>query len=520
MREDFIKGYTYVTNNIAGTTGAVRTDIWVDSINNTIEDMTKNMLKIAEEKNLQINQLQGFIAEIWHTQTYNTNATIHHSDNHAKQPDSNAYASPDIEISNKKEKLYFSSKSNKTASNSYREQAATPWERYNELRINAEKNGKSYMTFDEFLEKRDLNVDKTAKMSMYQGQGKIIPTEQLKDAQTLLTKKINSLKFNTSPTQETEIQIARYEEVLKTLTDVISDGDGNSSLPLTHKQAMALAKAAKAGAIDKELFEKCGLDINKMISAKDIVQESLTAGLSAVTLSISISIAPIIIDTVSMLIAEGEIDAELLKSGGIKSLTGSTRGFLSGSLSAAITACCKTGKLGENLIDADPLIVSSLVVITMGTIESAIKLAAGKIDKGEMARELMQMYITTIFSYVGGTALAFILKGFPLAYMLGSFVGSIIGGYLYKVNENLFLSFCIESGCTFFGLVDQNYELPQSAFDELGLEQFDFEHLEINPFQYNHFKPNRFSFNQFNYNHVEINILRRDLIGVYNIGYV
>lgn len=488
MREDFIKGYTYVTNNIAGTTGAVVANAWIDTIEEKINIMFNEMIT-ASDNNRGIEQDKGFIAEIYHTHTYNINAHIHHSTNLAERPDSHASASPDIKIINKENEVVkeYSLKYYKTPSDSHKAQTI---------------------------------LDKTTNKPKYSGQEKLIPTEHLEPARIRSRERINSLESNTFPTKKTEIQIASEKEFLKTSTDVVSDSDGNSSLPLTNKQAINWTKAAKAKNIDKELVDKCRQNITKEIPANDIVQKSLTAGLSAATLSMSISIAPIIIDTISMLIAEGEIDAELLKSGGIKSLTGSTRGFLSGSLSAAITACCKTGKLGEDLIDADPLIVSSLVVITMGTIESAIKLAAGKIDKGELARELMQMYITTVFSYVGGTALAFILKGFPLAYMLGSFVGSIIGGYLYKVGENLFLSFCIESGCTFFGLVDQNYELPQSAFDELGLEQFDFEHLEINPFQYNHFKPNRFSFNQFNYNHVEINILRRDLIGVYNIGYV
>ncbi len=70
---------------------------------------------------------------------------------------------------------------------------------------------------NEFLEERGLKNDETAKMSMYLGQGKLIPTEQLNEAKELLTRKILTLKGNTAPTSETAIQIARYEEVLALL---------------------------------------------------------------------------------------------------------------------------------------------------------------------------------------------------------------------------------------------------------------------------------------------------------------
>lgn len=521
MKADFREGYSYAVQNLSGTEGAALADAWIDSINETVEQMTKDMLDTAGRKNLDIDYLQGFMAEIWHTHTFNASSAIHRSGNQAIQPDVNTFGSADIRIQDTAGKTIseLSLKSYGTASGSYREQAATPWERYNELRNNAEKNGKTYKTYDEFLSERGLRNDENAKMSMYLGQGKLIPTEQLEQARALLSKKVLSLKGNTAPTPETAIQIARYEEVLKTLTDIVSDGKGNSSLQLTHKQAMELAKAAKQGHIDDELLKECGLDIKRLVTSKDITQEALSAGLSAAALSMVFSVAPIVINAISMLISEGEIDPERLKQGGTDAITGTAKSFLSGTLSAAITACCKTGKLGESLVDANPMAVSALVVVAIGTIESALKLATGRIDEKEMARELMQMYVTSAFSYAGGTILAAVFDGFPLAYMIGSFVGGLIGGLLYKATERIFLSFCISSGCTFFGLVEQNYRLPQSVFDDLGLEQFDFERLQFDEFHFDRFEPDKFIVDGFAYQKFGITVLRRDLIGVYSIGF-
>ena len=221
-----------------------------------------------------------------------------------------------------------------------------------------------------------------------------------------------------------------------------------------------------------------------------------------------------------MLISSGEIDVECLKEGGASALPASARSFLCGSITAALNTSCQTGKLGEALVGADPMVISTLVVVTIGTICSALKLASGKISKAQMAHEIMQMYVTTAFSYAGGVALAALCEGFPFSYMIGSFIGGIVGGFIYSVTEKLFMSFCIDSGCTFFGLVDQNYTLSERVIEELGLEQFNFEKMTIEQFEYDTFSVGKFSLDTFEYDKFGIEILRRDLIGVYRVGYV
>lgn len=515
MSIDFERGYKYVLDNVGGAIGADISQTWIDSINQNVENMTQDMLSTAQAKNLDVDRLQGFMAEIWHTHTFNANATIHHSSSVATQPDVNTFGSADVVIG----KHEFSLKSYNTEKGSYQAQAESPWERYCKLKSQAEHKGKSYQSFDEFLKERGLENDKSAKMSMYYEQGKVISSDMLNGAKALLHKKILSLEGDSSPTPESKLQLERYKEVYHTLTDVVGDGKGNESIQLSHSDAIKLAKAAKAGDIDKELLAECGLDINKLVTAKDIACESLKAGLSAATFSLILSITPTIVNGISMLISSGEIDVESLKDGGASALPATARSFLSGSITAALNTSCQTGKLGEALVGADPMVISTLVVVTIGTIGSALKLASGKISKAEMAHEIMQMYVTTAFSYAGGVALAALFEGFPFAYMIGSFIGGIVGGFIYSATEKLFMSFCVDSGCTFFGLVDQNYTLPERVIEELGLEQFNFEKMTIEQFEYDTFSIDKFSLDSFEYEKFGIEILRRDLIGVYSVGY-
>lgn len=485
----FERGYKYVLDNVGGAIGAEISQAWIDSINQNIESMTQDMLSTAQQKKLDVDRLQGFMAEIWHTRTFNANASIHHSAIKADQPDVNTYASPDVTIDRQKAQLKY-----------YKTAAAS---------VDAISKPVDEKHYSQGFGKKG--------QTMYHGFQKVIPSGQIESAKLYVQDQIEMLKVENTP--EAKIRIKQLREIQRTLSDVVS-AKGNESVPLTREQAGALATAAKEGKIDKELLAECGLDINKLVTAKDIACESLKAGLSAATFSLILSITPTIVNGISMLISSGEIDVETLKEGGASALPTSARSFLSGSITAALNTSCQTGKLGEALVGADPMVISTLVVVTIGTICSALKLASGKISKAEMAHEIMQMYVTTAFSYAGGVALAALCEGFPFAYMIGSFIGGIVGGFIYSATEKLFMSFCVDSGCTFFGLVDQNYTLPERVIEELGLEQFNFEKMTIEQFEYDTFSIDRFSLDSFEYERFGIEILRRDLIGVYSVGYV
>lgn len=513
MEESFKSGYDYVADTLAGNLGAQMSGYWMDSVNNEVNDMVERMIQTAAQKNSSADYTQGFMAEDWHAHTLNINAKIHHSRTRAVVPDDNTFGSADIQLGYKSlfdkfiAKKDFSLKYYKDASSSYRAQAETPHGSYN-----TSHQGESQQQY--YI---DRNVDsELSEFSMYFGQGKIIPADQLEKARDLLTRKIARESAN----GKIDL-VKRYKEVLDTLDSVISDGKGNSSLELTREQAQKLAVAAKQGNIDKELLKECGLDIRQLVTPADIMNEAFRAGLSAAMISLVITIAPLVVNGISALVSSGEIDAEQLKELGIKSLSGSAKGFINGSITATIVAACKSGYFGELLLDTNPSIVSACVIMTVSTIESALKLATGKISKAEFASEITQMSFTTAFSVVGGIALSAILPKAiaPLSYMLGSFIGSIIGGFIYNKTEKVLISYCVESGCTFFGLVEQNYELPKEVLEELDVNIVKPLCFEYERFDFIKFKPNEFVTDEFSYEKIGINILSRGMIEAYSIGY-
>ena len=105
--------------------------------------------------------------------------------------------------------------------------------------------------------------------------------------------------------------------------------------------------------------------------------------------------------------------------------------------------------------------------------------------------------------------------------MLGNFVGSMAASLTYEVGYKQAISFCIDSGFTLFGLVEQNYELLDEVLEEVGIEVFRPEKFEIEKCEFEtcpieYFVPET----GINEGAVSCTFLRRGVIGINRIGYV
>lgn len=509
MSDAFEQGAKYVAENMGAAFGGQKAQRWL-----SLEPLIKELSETVLASQADPAQLQGNAAETWHSGTLNYSARIHHSTGGSFTPKSHGYGSVDIQAG----KNLYGSKYYKTAIKSANAQSKSHYEYYIERKADALRHEKDYESLEEFLEKRNIKKENMHK-SMYDGQLKLIPKDQLDSAKDHLFKKIHKEIANGNTEQAN-----RYQETYDTLVDTINDGKGNSSVGLTREDAQKLVQAVRDGKLDKEVLRECGIDLNELVSAQDILHEAFKAGISAAVISFVIGIAPTIMNGVSMLIREGEIDPDLFAEMGYKGLSSVSKGFINGSISAALVACCQSGKLGTALIDADASMITTAVVLMVGTIESGIRFATGKITKAQMADEIARLHITTAFSVGGGLAASVWFTEIPplavAAYMLGSFIGGIVGSFVYNFGRNVFMSFCIESGCTFFGVVDQNYELPQEIIDAIGIEVFEYEKFDydtfiVDTFQFDSFTPNSFEYDKFG-----IRIIRRGVLGFGRIGYI
>ena len=120
---------------------------------------------------------------------------------------------------------------------------------------------------------------------------------------------------------------------------------------------------------------------------------------------------------------------------------------------------------------------------------------------------------------IGGTIAQVIGWEFPgAAYLLGSLIGCSIAA-VYNIGKKKLISFCVDTGFTCFGLVEQDYELPEEVLNDLGIETIPVQRTQISRTPISTVDVHH-GIGKKEYETVDITVLRRGVIGVNKVGYV
>ncbi|MBQ9328135.1 MAG: hypothetical protein IJ225_06330 [Solobacterium sp.] len=103
--------------------------------------------------------------------------------------------------------------------------------------------------------------------------------------------------------------------------------------------------------------------------------------------------------------------------------------------------------------------------------------------------------------------------------MLGSLIGTSFC-VIYNIGKKKLISFCVDTGFTCFGLVEQNYELPDEVLHELGVETIPILRTHIERTDIQRTQISTAIIGESEYETIDITVLRRGMIGVNKIGYV
>ena len=513
--EGFKEGYEFFakhTDNFAGHAAGVH---YVDSVESEIKKLVNN-LNDFETSGARIDTLKGDVAEFWHAGTYNISAAINSSKNRVQVDRSHDFGSADITGVNFDAK--FGLKYYKDATSTAKQQSKSIIDCYNDYKPKGIKD-----EFPIYLEKRSMDKEIDPNTTVYFEQHRIVPSDQLEEIIAILESKGREYSIN-SPKG-----FNKYEDTRNYLSDRVKDNKGNESIPLSKQEAHDLAQLAKEGGVNSEDLH---LTTEELIKYTYILKQSYKAGLTAATISMVLQVAPEIWNSIAYLIKNGYVDEKQFKKIGFAALTGAGEGFVRGTVSAAITASCLSGVFGKDLKKVNPSVVGVVTVLVMNSMKSSYKVFTGEMNRSEMVNELIkEMFITTCAFSMGLLGNAYIKIPLPnflsklnnvvsLGYMIGSFVGSIAGSVIYSSIYNPVLSFCVDSGFTLFGLVDQDYELPEEVLNEIGIEVFEYEKFEYEPFEYEKFEYEKFEYEQFEYEKLHTIFLRRGVIGVNCVGYM
>ena len=506
------KGWKFVSEEMGSTFAAFQAEEYTQTVKDEIDRLQQNLIKDGiERKNMDVAQMKGFTAETWHEGTFNINAALNDSSNRARKLAETGHASVDVQLDSGEK---YSLKYYRNAEESVKQQVTNVKQAYAKYLSNAKTNGtKDILTFSEYCEKYGYDEKNLEDLlqSVYRGQGRLIPSNQLEAAKAYLNRLIAT---ESSKGNESRLVLYKnYKDTLDSITSVITDENGNTSYELTKEQAEKLAQMSKDGEIDLKQF---GISADILLTKEYILKQSLKAGYTSAVIALVLQISPELIKAIDFAIKNDGISKEELKRIGIKGLKVETRAFIQGATVAAVTISCQSGKLGAELVNTEAPVIGALTLITLNTIENSIKVVAGKMSLPELCAELTRELIVSGASISCGYLMQLVIPEMPVfAYMLGSMIGGALASVILNITDKYLMAYCCESGFILFGLVTQDYSLPIQALTEMGIEVFEYDKIEINEMEVD-----TFQFDTFEYDTIEIYSVRRGMIGLRRVGYI
>lgn len=477
IKSEVHQGWDFAAK-IAGADVAARIgNEYVVEVEQAIEELTRQIVKLKSNQREAV--LGGYIAEYWHAGTFNVNAVAAGSSHRAWVDEAARQAYGSIDIDTNFGKAY-SSKYMATPEDSAIQQA---------------------------LFSRETGQPK------YHGQERLVPSDHLEAAKLTASRRA---AYN--ETVRPEISES-YREAGAHMTDTVSDGSIKSK-SLSKQEDLKMAREVKR---DEFSTDQHGVTLDSTIQVNYIIREAAKAGLTTATITMAIQLAPEIYKTIDYLIKTGKIDTQHLKNMGFKAVSASAEGFLRGSISCSLLIMCRKGLLGETLRNVDPMGIGTVVAVIMETVKNSILVAAGKMTAKQMGAAFVDSIVIS-GGYIAGAHIGGMIGqalGFQLpvvGYLIGSLVGTAFA-VVYNIGKKKLISFCVESGFTCFGLVDQNYELPEDVLKDLGVDLTAISRTNISRTAISNTSIST-AVERTQYETININIVRRGIIGVNKIGYV
>ena len=428
-----------------------------------------------------VAHFKGYVLEEYAAGTFNINAVVEGSQDRASVLHSNDYGSVDVRLDTDGGVIDYSAKAYRSPAESGNAQAV-------------------------------LNT--TTREALYKDTERLVPTDHLEGAK-------QSVHQRALRNQGIRPDVAAANADTEAhLTDRISNGDGVESKKATQKE---LEDMARAGHSQEFNAEDQGITLANLIKNEHMLKQALEAGMSAAALTVAMQLAPEIYKAIDYLIKHKKLNVNQIKKMGTKAISAGAEGFLRGSISCYLYMACKKGLLGEVFKNVEPGPLGAVVAIVMETVKNSILVAAGKMTARQMGQAFVDNIVITggylVAMKIGGfigQALGFELPVF--GYVIGSLVGCAFAA-VYQIGKKKLISFCVDTGFTCFGLVEQNYEIPDEVLNEMGIKTAKIGRANVKTAQVKRTHQTD-NVNRAQYETVNLTVLRRGVIGVNKIGYV
>jgi hypothetical protein len=468
---EFNKNFQDVLKNALGQRGYKEGGKFILDVQNQIEDAIL-ALKVESKRVEKMNPLQakGFIAEQWHAHTFNVNATSRGvKDVYAKVPGGTASG---------KDIIFGDANTQKFAEVKYR--------------------------------KNDLLTAKDISRPKYMNSEKVVPSDQIGTIpETAINRAERILSKPRNPEQLNDVEYLL--DTSKRAKDHI-EINGVTSEKLSNKKASNLAEDLRDG--EKFDADKYNLNSESFVTWSDIFRQSGEAAINAVLLSAALSTVPIVWNIINEYFKKENIDTKTITESSVLFLNNTANAGLRGGIAAGLTAAFKSGLLGKNVKNISPSAIGVATTMTINVIGYSLQMHYGKISKQEFTNNCIRDTFILSCS-IGGASLGQLIIPIPmLGALIGNLLGATLGAVVHKGVNNVIFGLSIENGWTFFGLVEQNYEVPDYILEKSGIKLLKLNYLKIKKTQIR-----TIDIKQVNYFSFEFNSLSRGVISSNVIGY-
>lgn len=509
---DFERGYSFACNQEVAAIAAQLGADYINNVNQAIETLYDSMNAYDYYINTKPAQesLKGFIAEEWASGTANVDAAVKGKPLIMETKNSTALGSIDVgaikgvDAPSYQLKVYSSPKATidalgKTLRDAYKS-----------------SNTDGSIPFDEWAASKGFSGAKPIDL-LYGDQFGLVSSDKLDACKVEAFRRLAKAKV-LGKLDEVE----RWQKVSEGLTDRVRLKNGVESKPLAMEEARR--KAIEVTERRKLKPQDDGMTAEQVVKTQNLMNQALKAGATAAAISAALKVAPEIYKAIDYLITEGELDEDSLRAIGAATADGGATGFVNGSATAAITIAAGKGMFGQTIKAAlsKPLgsnVIGALVVLVVETSKDAYFVACGKRTVQDLQRNLIQGTYVAVFSLVGAAVGNLIAPGSGVAMIVGSLVGSAVGGLTFSPVQTCVMKVSVEYGFSFFGLIDQDYRLPDDVLDKRGVKTASVKTVEPIRSSIEVEKTKRASVKQARLHTVEYKALSRDLISVNKVGY-
>lgn len=408
---------------------------YVTNIGMAINDL-KVSINSAAGSARGIAQEAGFAAEKWAAGTFNIDAAAKESSYKANVVGSNGLGSVDVSTN------YGESASLKyyqSGSTSASAQATALIDAYRKYA----RNTKNPMSLEKYMDSHGYDHQKQSDLmaSVYNGQTRIIPTNQMVEAQEYLAGRSNKLSAIDGDVASARSQA--YRETLSKLRDRLQAPDGTQSKPATYEEMQAVAELSKSGEFKPEDF---GITVSQVITPKYVLKQAVGTGVDAGLLKTVFTIGPDLVSILIEAIKSGVLDENALAETGIEGAIAMSSGFVEGSVSRVVVTLCQAGTFGETLKEASPNVIGALVFLAIEAMVSGYSLAQGDITAEEYGCLMADKTLIIALAIPSSTLLLSILPGTKLCMLAGCFAGGIVASTGYTLGKEAVLEFVDAGG--------------------------------------------------------------------------